>query len=391
MTEYSRDRMREIFVSGASDPDYQPFPVSYDDLRAEAREELSDEVYASVEGAAGSEETARDNLGSFDLYRLQPDVLQDVSDRDLTTELFGHEYSAPVGLAPVGVQSIVHDDGEPGSASAAADLELPFAASTVSSTPLEETAAEYQGAWFQLYPSSDRELTRSLLDRAEEAGYGAVVVTVDAPLFGWRTRALREAYLPFLDGEGIANYTTDQVFRDRLHKPPEDDSFAAVQEFIDVFSDPSLDWESVDYVLDHTDLPVVVKGVLSADDAARALDAGFDGVWVSNHGGRQVDGSVSSLEVLPEVADEVDDRVPVLFDGGVRGGADVVKALAMGADAAFVGRPYVYGLAVGGESGVRDVMRNLRADLDSTLGLCGLSSVDDVDEDVMYGDVEQES
>ncbi len=382
--------MREIFVSGASDPDYQPFPVSYDDLRAEAMEEMSDGAYGYVEGGAGIEDTVRANDSAFDTYRLQPDVLRDVSDRDLSVEVFGQRYSAPVGLAPVGVQSIVHPVGEPASASAAADLELPFAASTASSTPLEDTAAEYQGAWFQLYPSSDRELTESLLDRAEEAGYGAVVVTVDTPLLGWRPRDLRNAYLPFLDGEGIANYTSDPVFRERLNKPPEDDSFAAVQEFIEVFSDPSLSWNDVEYILDHTELPVVVKGIMSREDAGRAVESGFDGVWVSNHGGRQVDGEVAAVDVLPEVADEVAVDLPVFYDGGVRGGSEVLKAAALGADVAFLGRPYIYGLAVDGGDGVREVMRNVLAEVDATLGLLGRTSFDDVDEDVLYGDVDLE-
>lgn len=390
MTDYARDRMREIFVSGASDHDYEPFPVSYEDLRTAAMETMSEEAYGYVEGGAGSEDTVRENDAAFDRLRLQPDVLRDVSERDLTVEVFGREYNAPVGLAPVGVQSIVHPDGEAASASAAASLELPFTASTASSTPLEDTAAEYQGAWYQLYPSSDHELTRSLLTRAEEAGYGAVVVTVDTPLLGWRPRDLRNSYLPFLDSEGIANYTSDPVFRSRLNKPPEDDSFAAIQEFIEVFSDPSLEWSKVEYIVEHTSLPVVVKGVLGRDDAGRAVDAGFDGVWVSNHGGRQIDGEVAAVDVLPEVASEVPDDVPVFYDGGVRGGSEVVKATALGADLVFLGRPYVYALAVDGEAGVRSYLRNLLAEVDATLGLLGRTGFEDVDEDVLYGDLDLE-
>jgi len=386
---HGQNRQREVFLEGAAGktPDVPP---SYEKLRGRAREEMSDEAYGYVEGSAGSEDTARENREAFRRWRIVPRITRDVSERDLSTEVFGDELGVPFLLAPVGVLSIVHDSADLAVAEACSSLGVPFVLSTVSSETMEEVAEkadEENGGeaprWFQLYPSSDTELNESLLERAEKAGYSAVVVTLDTHLLGWRERDLESAYLPFLDGEGLANYFSDPVFRDSLPHPPEENEFAAVRQFIDVFSDPSLTWEDLEDIVGMTDLPVVVKGVLHPDDAVEAIQRGAEGVVVSNHGGRQVDGAVGALDSLPRVADAVDDDASVLFDSGVRRGADALKAVALGADAVLLGRPYVYGLAVGGADGVRSVVKNFRGDLDVTMGLAGCTSVDEVDGSVV--------
>jgi isopentenyl-diphosphate delta-isomerase len=383
MSDYGTDRQRDVYLAGAAGekPDVPP---AYEKLRDAAREEMSEEAYGYVEGSAGSEDTARENREAFRRWRLVPSLMNDVSDRDLSTTVLGDELDVPFLLAPVGVLSIVHDAAEAAVARAASSTDVPFVLSTVSSRTMEEVADEADDVdgttprWFQLYPSSDPELNESLLRRAEESGYTAVVVTVDTPLLGWRERDVENAYLPFLDAEGLANYFADPVFRDSLDNPPEENEFAAVRRFIDIFSDATLTPETVAGIVGSTDLPVVVKGLLTPDDAVAAVDAGADGVVVSNHGGRQVDGAVGALDALPEVAEALEDET-VLFDSGVRRGADALKALALGADAVMLGRPYVYGLGLDGEEGVREVVENFRADLDLTLGLTGRVSVDEVD------------
>jgi len=312
-------------------------------------------------------------------------MLRDVAERDLSVELFGRELPVPVLLAPIGVQSILHEEGELASARAAADLGVPFVSSSAASETMEDVADELGDAtgWFQLYWSTDRDVTASFLQRAEDAGYEAVVVTVDTPMMGWRERDVENAYLPFLDQEGVANYFADPAFRDSLDAPPEEDPNAAVWQFTEIFGDPSLTWDDLDWLREQTDLPIVLKGVLRPDDAREALDRGVDGVVVSNHGGRQVDGAIAALSALPRVVDAVGDRAPVLFDSGIRRGADAFRAIALGADAVLLGRPYAYGLAVDGEDGVREVLKNFLADLDLTLGLSGYAAVADVDRDAV--------
>jgi isopentenyl diphosphate isomerase/L-lactate dehydrogenase-like FMN-dependent dehydrogenase len=237
--------------------------------------------------------------------------------------------------------------------------------------------------WFQLYWPADRELAASFVQRAEAAGYGAVVVTLDTRILAWRPRDVAAAYLPFLRGEGVAIYFSDPVFRERLEASPEDDPQAAIGAWALQFPNPALTWDDLRFLRDHTRLPVLVKGVLHADDVARAVDAGVDGIVVSNHGGRQVDGAIGALAALPAVVEAAPPELPVLFDSGVRTGADVVKALALGARAVLVGRPWVWGLGVAGEEGVRAVLRGLLADLDLTLGLSGHASIHDLGPDTL--------
>jgi lactate 2-monooxygenase len=377
-------RLTEIFMQGMADVT-PAVPVDYEGLREAALATLDEAASDYVAGGAGGERGVDNNRAAFARWRLHPRQPRDVAERDLSVDLLGEERRAPVCLAPVGVQSILHDEAELASARAAADLGLPYTVSSAASETLEDVAdALGEGAgWFQLYWPADRDLAESFVDRAETAGYEAIVLTVDTPMLGWRERDVDNAYLPFLDGEGIANYLADPVFRDRLDVPPEANELAAIQEFVDVFGNPSLTVDDVDWLCERTSLPVIVKGVLHTDDAVDLVDAGATGVWVSNHGGRQVDRAVAALDALPSIGAAVGDDATVLFDSGIRRGADVLTALALGADAVAVGRPYAYGLAVDGEDGVRAVLENLLADLDLTLGLCGRASVDAVDRDLL--------
>jgi L-lactate dehydrogenase (cytochrome) len=279
---------------------------------------------------------------------------------------------APLLLAPVGVQSIVHDDGELAVARAAAAVGLPMILSTASSFALEEVAEAGGGPrWFQLYWPRSRELASSLVSRAERAGYGAIVLTVDTFLPGWKPRDLQGAWQPFFDGIGIANYTSDPVFQSMLDKPVEEDLQGAVGQFVLQFSNPELSWDDLEFLRAETELPILIKGILHPDDARTAGEHGIDGVIVSNHGGRQIDGEIAALDALPAVVDAVGDDLAVLLDSGVRSGSDVAKALALGADAVAIGRPYLWGLALGGEAGVLAVLRSVLAELDLTVGLSG--------------------
>jgi isopentenyl diphosphate isomerase/L-lactate dehydrogenase-like FMN-dependent dehydrogenase len=351
-------------------------PVAVEELEELARAVLTREAFDYLAGGAGSEDTMRANLAAFRRYRLVPRLLRDVDRRDLGVTLLGRTMPLPMLLAPIGVQGAFHRDGELATARAARSLGIPFVVSTVSSRPLEEIAAAMGDAprWFQLYwPRSD-DLAASLLSRAEKAGFQAVVVTLDTYLLAWRERDLRNAYLPFLLGEGLANYLTDPVFRAAVGVDPRQDQRRALEYFARVFSDPSRTWADLDRLRKCTPLPILLKGILHPDDARRAADHGIDGLIVSNHGGRQLDGAFAALDALPRVVKAVGERIPVLLDSGIRRGADAIKAIALGARAVLLGRPYAYGLAVAGERGVREVVLNLQADLDLTLGLVGCAS-----------------
>ena len=286
--------------------------------------------------------------------------------------VLGTSLPAPVLLAPVGVLSVAHPDAEPAVARAAASLGLPLVASTAASTTLEEIADAGGDAprWFQLYWSKDRDVVASFLARAAAAGYETLVVTLDTPGMGWRPRDLDRAFLPFLRGEGNQNYLADPVFRRAVG---DDDRTRAILHWAATFGDHTLTWDDLPFLRDHWRGPIVLKGIQHPDDARLASEAGVDGVVVSNHGGRQVDGAVASLDALPDVVAAVGDRLTVLFDSGIRTGADVVKALALGAEAVLLGRPYAYGLALGGEAGVRHVLRCLLAELELTMMLSGAS------------------
>jgi isopentenyl diphosphate isomerase/L-lactate dehydrogenase-like FMN-dependent dehydrogenase len=361
----------EIFLRGLAG-ERPGQPLDWPALAREAERVAEPQAAGYVFGAAGTEDTMRANEAAFRRWRIVPRMLRDVSARDLSRTVLGTECPAPVGLAPIGVQTLVHDDGEHASARAAAAVGLPMAVSTMSTTTMEEIAAAGDGPkWFQLYWPTDRDVAASFLTRAEAAGYRAIVVTLDTFLPGWKPRDLQRAWQPFLQGVGIANYLADPVFRARLAKPPEEDLQAAVGEFVGVFTNPRLTWEDLEFLRSRTTLPIALKGILHPEDARAAREHGMDAVVVSNHGGRQVDGAIAALDALPAIVDAVGDDLEVLLDSGVRCGADVVKALALGADAVLLGRPYIWGLAVGGEAGVLAVLRALLAEVDLTIGLSG--------------------
>ncbi|WP_417564629.1 alpha-hydroxy-acid oxidizing protein [Microbacterium sp.] len=392
-------------------------PVDAAALEAAARRATSAEAFAYVAGGAGAEHTVAANRAAFDRWQVWPRPLRDVSSRDLSVSFLGRTRPTPLVLAPLGVMELMHRDADLAVARAAASLAIPYAVSNQASASMEQIrdAAPDAPRMFQLYWSSSDDLNASLLRRAEASGCEAIVVTLDTHLLGWRTRDLDLAYLPFVRGLGIAQYTTDPVFqqlvRERAGRPATDaepvritpqtiaagisiarkgapltgaglrDNLrsplprVAVETFLDVFSTPALTWDDLAKAREWTTLPIILKGIVHPDDAARAMDAGADGIWISNHGGRQVDRSVATLDVLPEIAERVAGRVPIVFDSGVRSGADAVIALALGATVVALGRPYAYGLGIAGERGVAAVVQNALAELDITLGLAGLTSI----------------
>ena len=411
-----RKRQFEVYVAGARGA-YPTVPASFDRLEARARKAMSPEGFAYVAGGAGAEETIRENRAAFGRWRIVPRMLRDVSRRDTSVEVLGTPFSSPFALSPIGVLEMAHRDADVAVARAAAAEGIPLIISNQASRPMEECARAAGDAprWFQLYWSTHDELVESLVARAEACGCTAIVLTLDTTMLGWRIRDLDLAYLPFLRGKGIAQYTSDPVFLEALQQTLREEapptgrislaalgtlwelagSFpgsrvhglrsglarAAVRRFVETYSRPSLSWEDLVFLRERTRLPIVLKGILHPADAAAAIAHGMDGIVVSNHGGRQVDGAVGTMDVLPAIVEAVRGRVPVLLDSGVRSGADVFRALALGADAVGLGRPYVWGLAAGGEDGVREVIRNLRADFDLTLGLAGCASLADITRD----------
>jgi isopentenyl diphosphate isomerase/L-lactate dehydrogenase-like FMN-dependent dehydrogenase len=358
-------------------------PFDWRALQAAAEAAMTPGAVGYVSGGAGAEETMRANREAFDHWRLVPRMLRGIpAERDLSVSVLGTAMPAPVMLGPVGVLSIVHPDAERAVARAAAALGLTMVLSTASATPMETIAEDLgeQAGWYQLYWPKDTDVAASLVARAEAAGYRALVVTLDTWQLGWRPRDLDTAYLPFLKGEGIANYTSDPAFRAGLERTPEEDPNAAVLHFLGMFNNPTLTWSDLAWLRSQTSLPIVLKGLQHPDDVRRALDAGVDGVICSNHGGRQVDGAVGSLDALPGIVDAAGD-LPVLFDSGVRTGADAVKALALGAKAVLLARPWVYGLGLAGQAGVETVLRGFLADLDLQLGLSGHAGLDELSRD----------
>jgi lactate 2-monooxygenase len=409
-TQFGRRRQAEIYLEGlrGRKPRVPADPV---ELERRAQDAMSREGFAYIAGGAGLESTMAANRAGFERWRIVPRFLADVSERDTSVELFGRRLPAPFLLAPIGVLEMAHRDADVGAARAAAEAGVPFVISSQASTPMEQIAAAMGDAprWYQLYFSSSNELARSFVERAEACGCEAIVLTLDTTMLGWRLRDLDLAFLPFILGKGIAQYVSDPEFRRQLEgaepAPAGRPNLAAIRSlyrlaraypgstwrnllspepraaarlFMDLFPRPSLGWDDVAFLREATRLPLLLKGVLHPDDARRALDHGVDGIVVSNHGGRQVDGALASIDALPAVVEAVDGRIPVLLDSGVRGGADVFKALALGARAVLIGRPYCYGLAIAGSAGVLDVIQNFRADFDLTLGLSGCASVEDI-------------
>jgi lactate 2-monooxygenase len=374
----------EIYLNGLAWA-VPPYPTDLSRLEEAARAVMTPRAWDYVAGAAGSGDTARENLEAFRRWRIVPRMLTDVSAPSYATTVLGTELAAPILLAPVGVLGIAHPDAEPAVARAAAAAGVPMILSTAASTAMEEVAAAGAGGqrWYQLYWPKDRAFAASLLGRAQAAGFSVLVVTLDTRTLAWRPRDLDNGYLPFLHGIGIQNYVCDPAFQAGLDRPVEVDPGGAVLRYTQVFGDLSLTWEDLPFLRDHWRGPIVLKGILSAADAGRAAEAGVDGIIVSNHGGRQVDGAIGALDALPAVVAAVGSRLTILFDSGVRTGADILKALALGAQAVLIGRPYVYGLALGGEAGVRHVLRALRNDFELTMRLSGVASAADLGPDLL--------
>ncbi len=409
-----RLRQMEVYVTGVGGARPRA-PVAPDALEAEAARAMSREAAAYIIGGAGSESTMRANRAAYERHRFVPRVLRDVATRDLSVNLFGRTHRAPVLLAPIGVLEMAHRDADLAVARAAASENLGYIFSNQASVPMETCAAAMKDAprWFQLYWSSDDEFVRSAVTRAGNCGCEAIVLTLDTTLLGWRPRDLDCAYLPFLRGLGLAQYLTDPVFRAKIPASPPDTGFrprgfeivsaalslmrkgkefglsmtqmrAAVARFTATYSRPDLNWSDLARLRDMTKLPILLKGARHADDVTLAREHGVDGIIVSNHGGRQVDGEIAALDALPAAVAAAGD-MPILVDSGVRSGADVAKALALGANAVLLGRPYVYGLAIAGEDGVREVIRNVIGELDITLALCGCRSVRELDSGCLAG------
>jgi len=374
----------ELYLQGLADQ----VPVFTTDtamLENAARGRMEPGPFGYVAGGAGSGATVRANAEAFDRWRIVPRMLTGATDRDLATTVLGTTMPAPVLLAPVGVQSIMHPEGELATARAAAALGLTMILSSHASHTFEEVAeANGDGSrWYQLYWPNEDDVTISLLRRARAAGFTVLVVTLDTWTLAWRPADLDHSYLPFLRGIGTAIPFSDPVFVAGLEKSPEEDPQSAILRWISMFTGIDRRWDHLSFLREHWDGPIVLKGIQHADDARRALDFGMDGIVVSNHGGRQVDGAVGSLDVLPEIVAAVDDRLTVLFDSGIRTGADVVKALSLGAKAVCVGRAYAYGLAMAGEEGVRHALRSVLADFDLTMGLSGHRTLADLSPDTL--------
>ncbi len=373
------DYQLEIYLNGLSGvlPD---LPMEFEELEERAKAAMSPTVWSYVHGGAGSERTQRANVTAFDRWGLVPRMFVGATERDLEVDLFGLKLPSPVFMAPIGVLGICAQDGhgDLATARAAAQSGVPMVASTLSSDPLEDVAGEFGDApgFFQLYTPKDRELAESLVRRAENAGYKGIVVTLDTWIPGWRPRDLATSNFPQLRGHCLSNYYSDPVFRAGLDKTPEEDPGAAVLRWVSTFGNP-LTWNDLPWLRSLTDLPLIVKGICHPDDVRRAKDGGVDGIYCSTHGGRQADGGLPALEVLPEVVDAAD-GMPVLFDSGIRSGADIVKALSLGATAVGIGRPYAYGLALGGTPGVVHVLRSLLAEADLIMAVDGYPALADL-------------
>ncbi|MEO8850258.1 MAG: alpha-hydroxy-acid oxidizing protein [Allobranchiibius sp.] len=396
-------------------------PTTPAKLEHDAHRAMRGDARAYVETGAGTGQTMRNNRRAFDRWQIVPRILRDVSERDQSIELLGIKHPSPFFTAPVGVLEMCHQDADLAVARAAKATGVPMIISSQSSYPMEEIAEALgdHDRWFQLYWSADDDIARSFVKRAEAIGASAIVVTLDTMLLGWRTLDLDRGYSPFAHGLGIANYTSDPVFQRIVQERLEDGQvpsvdrrptpsalrslaamsrkhpgdfrdnlrsklpMASIRTFQELFGRTSLNWEELAWLRALTDLPILVKGVQSPDDAALALQYGVDALIVSNHGGRQLDGAIGSLDALPAVAERIAGKVPILFDSGVRSATDAMKALALGASAVAIARPYVYGLALAGEDGVREVLHNFQAELDLSMAIAGLTSIDQITADIL--------
>ncbi|MFN5554945.1 MAG: lactate 2-monooxygenase [Chryseotalea sp.] len=423
MQPYALERQKEIYLNGFAGkmPDV---PFTSDGLEEAAKKIISKKAFAYIAGGAGEEKTVKQNRTAFDKWQIVPQMLKNVSERDTSVTLLNKKLPSPFLLAPVGVLSLAHHDADLAVAKAAASENIPYIFSNQATVPMEvcAQAMNNQTKWFQLYWSKSRDLVESFLQRAEKCGCEALVVTLDTTMLGWRPRDLQLAYLPFLEGKGIAQYTSDPVFTEMLktYQPQKAERtinmqtlrglismvnhypgngffkklksgfpIKAVQLFTEMYTNPYTTWADLQFLREHTRLPIFLKGILHAQDAQRALDYGVDGIIVSNHGGRQVDGAIATLDALPQIANVVNKKIPVLLDSGVRSGADVFKAIALGANAVCFGRPYVYALAIQGENGVKQWIKNIKAEFELTMALSGCAHPSEINIDCMQTVVTQ--
>lgn len=415
----AQNRQKQVYISGLSGT--QPLvPFDYEKLKTVAKENMTPEAFAYIAGGAGTDSTIENNRTSFGKWRILPRMLRDVSVRDTSIELFGKKMASPFLTAPIGVLEMCHKDADLAVGRATAAAGIPMIFSNQASVPMEDVA-EVMGnspRWFQLYWSKNNDLVASLVSRAEANGCSAIAITLDTTLLGWRIQDLDYSHLPFMLGKGIAQYVSDPVFQKMLDQPEDPNApklqpkmnletianvmglmkkypgsftqnlsskrpLKAVATFTNTYSRPSLTWKDIPFIRQHTKLPIILKGILHPADAKKAVDEGIDGIIVSNHGGRQVDGSVSSIEQLPKVVEAVNGQIPVLMDSGIRGGADIFKAIALGAKAVCLGRPYAFGLAAAGEAGVLEVLKNTMADFELTMALAGCKSVSEISKEML--------
>ncbi len=386
-------RQAEMYVKGMMGA--KPVvPFDHHKLEAEAKAKMTPEAAGYIIGGAGSDSTIRENQDAFAKYQIHPRMLRDVSERDTSTELFGVKIPSPLLTCPIGVLEMVHEEAGKAVGKAMSKLGLPMIISNQASFSMEEiTAGMGNGPrWFQLYWSKSNDLVKSLVQRAEKCGCTAIAVTLDTTMLGWRVQDLDLMFLPFLRGQGIAQYTSDPIFNtmvknmdfgDESMFPPglDAETFKSVQAFTGVYSRPSITWEDLAFLRSVTDLPILLKGILHPEDGALAVKYGVDGIIVSNHGGRQVDGSISAIDALPKVVEAVrktGSDMPILMDSGIRKGADIFKAIALGAKAVCVGRPHCYGLTIAGQEGVEAVMSNLMADFELTMALAGCKNLSEI-------------
>lgn len=351
-----------------------PFPICFADLEKAVAEKIAAGPFGYIRSGAGGEQTLHNNRAAFEKYSIVPRFLNDVSNVDTSIHLFGKTYPTPLLFAPVGMNGMVHDEGELAVVRAAQHLNIPYIQSTVSTYALEEVAEAAPTAtkWFQLYWSTNEEIAFSMATRAEAAGFEAIVLTIDTVMLGWREEDVRNQFSPLKLGYAKGNYMNDPVFTASL---PDDSFESYVQGVLQNVFHPTLNWEHVRELKRRTNLPILLKGILHAEDAKLAIDNGIDGIIVSNHGGRQLDGVIGSLDALPAIVEIVNGQIPIILDSGVYRGMDALKALALGADAVAIGRPFVYGLALDGQQGVEKVMTNLYDELKVSIALAGVTSV----------------
>jgi lactate 2-monooxygenase len=359
-------------------------PMAFDELESRAQQAMSPSIWSYVAGGAGDELTQRGNVTAFNRWGLIPRMMVGATERDMSVELWGQRWDVPIFMAPIGVIGLCTPDrhGDLAAARAAARTGVPMCVSTLTMDPLEDIAAEFgtTPGLFQLYTPTDCELAESLVHRAEAAGYTGIVVTLDTWIPGWRPRDLSTANFPQLRGLSLANYISDPHFRDKVDADLSDPR-NAVMHWVSVFGN-SLTWNDLPWLRSITKLPLILKGICHPEDARRAIDGGVDGIYCSNHGGRQANGGLPAIDCLPDVVAAAGD-VPVLFDSGIRSGADVIKALAMGARAVGIGRPYAYGAALGGADGIVHVLRSILAEADLIMAVDGYPTLNDLTPDAL--------